>query len=85
MSLCLDLKMFAQGQTLTLIRGPECRAIELAGAREHPVVYNLKKGLSIMDQEGHIVGADLQDYLGAVQLAAAVPKPRIEKPGVVGS
>jgi hypothetical protein len=76
--------MLAQGQTLALIRGPECCAIELTGACEHPVVYNLKKGLSIMDQEGHVVGADLQDHLGAVQLAAAVSKSRVEKPGVMG-
>jgi hypothetical protein len=83
-SILLNLKVFAQGQTLALIRGSECRAIELTGACEHPVVYNLEKGLSIMDQEGHVVGADLQDHLGAVQLAAAVPKSRIEKSGVVG-
>ena len=76
--------MFAQGKTLALIRGSESRAIELTGACEHPVVYNLKKGLSIMDEEGHVVGADLQDYLGAVQLTAAVPESRIEKSGVVG-
>jgi hypothetical protein len=76
--------MFAQGQTLALIRGPECRAIELTGARDHPVVYNLKEGLSIMDQEGHVVGADFQDHLSAMQLTTAVPKSRIEKPGVVG-
>ena len=62
----LDLKMFAQGKTLALIRGPESRAIELTGACEHPVVYNLKKCLSIMDQEGHVVGADLQYHLSAV-------------------
>ena len=69
---------------MALIRGSECRAIELTGACEHPVVYNLKKGLSIMDQEGHVVGADLQDHLGAVQLAAPVPKSRIKKTSVVG-
>ena len=69
---------------MALIRGSECRAIELTGACEQPVVYNLKKGLSIMDQEGHVVGADLQDHLGAVQLAAPVPKSRIKKPSVVG-
>jgi len=37
-----------------------------------------------MDQEGHVMGADLQDHLGAMQLAAAVSESRIEKPGVVG-
>ena len=76
--------MFAQGQALALIRGPEGRAIELTGTREHPVVYNLEEGLSIMDQEGHVVGADFQDHLGAVQFAAAVPESWIEKPGIVG-
>ena len=81
----LHLKMFAQGQTLALIRGPECGAIELTGACEHPVVYNLKKCLSIMDQEGHVVGADFQDHLGAVQLAAALSESRIEKSCVVGA
>ena len=55
----LNLKMFAQGKTLALIRGSECHAIELAGVCEHPVVYNLEKGLSIMDQERHVVGSDL--------------------------
>jgi hypothetical protein len=83
-SILLDLKMFAQGQTLALIRGSEGRTIELTRACEHPVVYNLEKCLPIMDQERHVVGADFQDHLGAVQLAAAVPKSRIEKPGVVG-
>jgi len=38
-----------------------------------------------MDQEGHVVGANFQNDLGAVQLAAAVSKSRIEKSGVVGS
>jgi hypothetical protein len=65
-SILLCLKMFAQGQTLALIRGPECSAIELTGACEHLVVYNLKKCLSIMDEEGHVVGADLEDHLSAV-------------------
>ena len=83
-SIGLDLKVFAQGQALALIRRPERRAIELIGECGHPVVYNLKEGLSIMDEEGDVVGADLQDYLGAMHLAAAIPKSRIEKPGVVG-
>ena len=48
-SILLDLKMFAQGQPLALIRGAKGRAIEPAGACEHPVVYNLEKCLSIMD------------------------------------
>ena len=48
-SILLDLKMFTQGQALALIRGAKRRAIEPAGAREHPVVYNLEKCLSIMD------------------------------------
>jgi hypothetical protein len=57
-SILLHLKMLAQGQPLALIRGSECRAIELTGPCKHPVVYNLEKCLSIMDQEGHVVGAD---------------------------
>ena len=83
--IALYLKMFAQGQTLALVRGPESRAIELTGARDHPVVYNLKKCLSIVDEEGYVVGADLQDHLSAVQFTVAVSKSRIKKPGVVGS
>jgi len=83
-SIGLDLEVFAQSQALALIRRPERRAVELIGKCGHPVVHNLKEGLSIVDQEGHIVRADLQDHLGAVQLAAAIPKSRVEKSGVVG-
>ena len=83
-SILLNLKMFAQGKTLALIRGPECGAIELTGACEHPVVYNLKKSLSIMDEEGHVVRADLQYHLGAVQLAATISESRVEESGIVG-
>ena len=69
---------------MALIGGSKCCAIKPGRACKHPVVYNLKEGLSIMDQEGHVVGADFQDHLGPVQLAAAVTKSRIEKSGVVG-
>ena len=49
------------------------------------LIYNLEEGLSIVNQEGNVVGPDFQDDLCASNLAVTVPESRVEESGIVGA
>src|SRR5215475_6808966 len=76
--------MFAEGQPLALVGRSEGCAIQLGRNIQHPVVYNLEEGLTIMDQKRNIVWTDFQYHLSSVYFAAPKTKAGIEEPRIMG-
>src|SRR6185312_16732572 len=79
-----NLEMFAEGQGLLLIGRAETDAIEPIGYVEHPIIDDLEKGLTVVNEERHVVRTHLEHDLSAFELAIRpVTEARIEKASVM--
>ena len=72
--------MLGQLEGLALVVGTSV-AVEAVGDLEAVEEVELEEGLAVFDEEGDVVGADLEDGAGAAGFAEAV----VEETGVVGA
>ena len=80
------LEMLAEGQGLLLIGRAKTDAIEPIGYVEHPIIHDLKKCLTVMNEKGDIVRAHLEHDLRAFEAAVrSIPEAGIEEAGIVGA
>jgi hypothetical protein len=78
--------MLAEGQGLLLIGRAETDPIQPIGHVEHPIIYDLEKSLTVVDEERHVMGTHLEHDLGAFDLAIrSIAEARIEEAGVMGA
>src|SRR6266850_6681284 len=77
-------EVLAQTQRLMLVRGAQPHTVHAARPAAQRLEPHLERRLPVVDQERHLPGPYLHNYLGTQHAPVAEPEAGIEEPGVVG-
>src|SRR5580698_8465076 len=81
----LTTKLLAQGEGLMLIGRSDVRAVNLVWARQQVHIVEATDELTVFYQERNLVGSNLENRAGSLDLAGTIAKTRIEESRIVNA